>query len=53
VASVLPTVISEDEVEQFAQISDGKYLSEYDMSEISRLYDSWPPYELKATVQVA
>jgi len=53
VASVLPTVISEQEVEQFAQISDGKYLSESDMSEISRLYDSWPPYDLKATVQAA
>ncbi len=53
VASVLPTVTSEQEVEQFAQISDGKYLSEYDMKEIDNLYNSWPPYELKATIQAA
>lgn len=51
VASVLPTVISIEEVEQFAQMSDGRYLSNSDMSEISKLYDSWPPYEIKATVQ--
>lgn len=53
VASVLPTVISVEEIEQFAAMSDGKYLSESDMSEISSLYSSWPPYELKATAQAA
>jgi aryl-alcohol dehydrogenase-like predicted oxidoreductase len=53
VASVLPTVISEQEVEQFAQMSDGKYLSGHDMAEIDRLYNSWPSYEIKATVHAA
>jgi aryl-alcohol dehydrogenase-like predicted oxidoreductase len=53
VSSILPTVISVDEVEQFAQISDGKYLPESDMAEISRLYNSWPPYEIKATAEAA
>lgn len=50
VSSVLPTVISIEEIEQFAAMSDGKYLNDTDMIEISRLYSSWPSYELKATV---
>jgi aryl-alcohol dehydrogenase-like predicted oxidoreductase len=53
ISSVLPTVISIEEIEQFAAMSDGKYLSSSDMSEISELYNSWPPYEIKATVQAA
>jgi aryl-alcohol dehydrogenase-like predicted oxidoreductase len=53
VSSVLPTVVSIEEIEQFAAMSDGKYLSGFDMSEIARLYSSWPPYELKATAQAA
>jgi len=51
IASVLPTVVSEEEIESFAAISDGKYLSSSDMKEIDELYNTWPPYELKATVQ--
>ena len=48
-ASVLPTVVSEDEIQTFAEISDGKYLSSSDMKEIDELYNTWPEYELKAT----
>lgn len=51
VASVLPTVISIDEIEMFSQMSDGSYLPEDDMREIDSLYNSWPSYELKATPQ--
>lgn len=50
VSSVFPTVISEEEIENFAAMSDGKYLSVSDMSEVGKLYSSWPPYEIKATV---
>lgn len=53
VSSVLPTVISIDEIEQFAAMSDGRYLNSNDMAEIARLYASWPPYELKTTAQTA
>jgi aryl-alcohol dehydrogenase-like predicted oxidoreductase len=53
VSSVLPTVISVEEIEQFASMSDGRYLSTTDMAEIERLYNTWPPYEIKATVQAA
>ena len=53
IASVLPTVISEDEIETFAAMSDEKYLNESDMIEIDELYNSWPSYELKATPQAA
>ena len=53
VSSVLPTVISIDEIEQFAAMSDGRYLNSNDMAEIARLYASWPPYEIKATAQTA
>ncbi|HIE47166.1 MAG TPA: aldo/keto reductase, partial [Nitrosopumilus sp.] len=51
IASVLPTVVSEEEIEMFAAISDGKYLSSSDMKEIDDLYNTWPEYELKATPQ--
>ncbi len=51
VSSVLPTVVNVDEIESFASMSDGHYISSNDMKEISELYSSWPPYELKATIQ--
>ena len=50
VSSVLPTVISVDEIENFAAMSDGNYIGASDMKEIAELYDQWPSYELKATV---
>jgi aryl-alcohol dehydrogenase-like predicted oxidoreductase len=50
VSSVFPTVISEEEIEQFAAMSDGNYLSNTDLTEIANLYSTWPPYEIKATV---
>ncbi|MCH7968529.1 MAG: aldo/keto reductase [Thaumarchaeota archaeon] len=53
ITSVFPTVISEQEVEQFAMMSDGNYLNASDMKEIDDLYNTWPPYELKATPQTA
>ena len=54
ISSVFPTVISEEEIEMFSSISDGKYLNDYDMRQIGELYASWwdeNPYELKATPQ--
>ncbi len=51
VSSVLPTVINTDEIEMFASMSDGKYISDSDMKEIDDLYNTWPSYELKATPQ--
>lgn len=51
IASVFPTVISEKEIEQFASMSDGNYINSSDMKEIDDLYNTWPPYELKATVK--
>lgn len=51
ISSVLPTVISTDEIETFAAMSDGNYIPESDMREINELYNSWPSYELKATPQ--
>jgi aryl-alcohol dehydrogenase-like predicted oxidoreductase len=51
IASVLPTVVSEEEVESFAVISDGNYINSSDMQEIEELYNTWPDYELKATPQ--
>ena len=53
ISSVMPTVISIEEIEQFAEMSDGKYLSDPDMEEIASLYNTWPPYEIKSTVQAA
>ena len=53
VSSVLPTVISTDEIETFASMSDGKYLNSQDMREITDMYNQWPQYELKASVQTA
>ncbi|MGH9998332.1 MAG: aldo/keto reductase [Nitrosopumilaceae archaeon] len=53
VSSVLPTVISTDEIETFASMSDGKYLNSQNMREITEMYNQWPQYELKASVQTA
>ncbi len=50
VSSVLPTVISIEEIEMFAAMSDGRYLSSQDMREIADMYNQWPQYELKASV---
>jgi aryl-alcohol dehydrogenase-like predicted oxidoreductase len=40
VAVVLPTATDVDEIEMFAGMSDGKYLSEKNISDITRLYDN-------------
>ncbi len=53
VSSVLPTVISTEEIEQFAAMSDGKYLDSKDMSKIAELFMQWPQYELKASIKTA
>ena len=53
VSSVLPTVISTREIEQFATMSDGNYLNPQDMKEITDMFNQWPQYELKASVQMA
>ena len=53
VSSVLPTVISTEEIETFAGMSDGKYLNSQDMREITEMYNRWPQYELKASVPAA
>jgi len=50
ISSVIPTVISIEEIENFAAMSDGNYINSSDMNEINELYNSWPSYELKATV---
>jgi aryl-alcohol dehydrogenase-like predicted oxidoreductase len=55
ISTVFPTVISEEEIQTFSDMSDGNYLSDSDMKEIDQLYTKWwseNPYELKAT-QVA
>jgi hypothetical protein len=44
-------VISVDEIEMFAAMSDGNYIPESDMKEINAVYNTWPSYELKATPQ--
>ncbi|MFQ5476673.1 MAG: aldo/keto reductase [Nitrosopumilus sp.] len=50
-ASVLPTMLSEEEVINYAEMADGKYISDADMKEVDELYNTWPSYELKATPQ--
>ena len=50
VGSVLPTVVDSTEIETFSEISDGRYLSQSDMAEISRIYSSWPSYKLKSSI---
>jgi len=51
-ATVLPTMISEEEVISYAEMADGKYISDSDMKEIDELYNTWPSYELKVTPQI-
>jgi aryl-alcohol dehydrogenase-like predicted oxidoreductase len=53
VSSVLPTVISEEEIEMFSAMSDGQYLNEHDKNEITELFNTWPSYDLKASAQTA
>ena len=53
IASVLPTVVSAEEVEQFASMSGGGYVGAGDMREIGDLFDSWPGYELKRSAAPA
>ena len=56
ISSVFPTVISEEEIENFSSMSDGRYLNNSDMKEIDELYNNWweeNPYELKATLNTA
>jgi len=53
VSSVLPTVVSEEEIEMFSAMSDGLYLSDQDKNEITELFNKWPSYELKASAQTA
>ena len=48
VSSVLPTVVSVEEVELFAAIADGSYVRRAEMDRIGELFASWPAYELKA-----
>lgn len=50
VASILPTVVSIEEIEMFSAMSDGNYIPASDMKEIDDLYNTWPSYELKATL---
>jgi aryl-alcohol dehydrogenase-like predicted oxidoreductase len=40
VSAVLPTVLDVNELEMFAQMSDGKYLNESDLSQITELYNN-------------
>ena len=50
-ASVFPTVISEEEIVNYVEMTEGEYVSASDMKEIEELYNTWPSYELKATPQ--
>ena len=50
-ASVFPTVISEEEIVNYVEMTKGGYVSASDMKEIEELYNTWPSYELKATPQ--
>jgi aryl-alcohol dehydrogenase-like predicted oxidoreductase len=40
ISIVLPTVIDVEEIESFAEMADGKYLSENEMAEITDLYNN-------------
>jgi aryl-alcohol dehydrogenase-like predicted oxidoreductase len=40
ISVILPTVIDVEEIEMFAEMSDGTYLSEKEMSQITDLYDN-------------
>ncbi len=49
-ASVFPTVVSEEEIINYAEMIKGEYIPAADMKEIDNLYNTWPSYELKATI---
>jgi len=50
-ASVFPTVISEEEITNYVEMTKGNYIPASDMKDIEELYNTWPSYELKATPQ--
>jgi aryl-alcohol dehydrogenase-like predicted oxidoreductase len=50
-ASVFPTVVSEEEIINYVEMTKGEYIPASDMKEIEDLYNTWPAYELKATPQ--
>ncbi len=50
-ASVFPTVVSEEEIVNYVEMTKGEYISASDIKEIEELYNTWPPYELKSTPQ--
>ena len=52
-ASVFPTVVSEEEIVNYVEMTKGGYISASDMKEIEELYNTWPSYELKATPQTS
>ena len=52
-ASVFPTVVSEEEIINYANMTKGEYISASDMKEIDDLYNTWPAYELKETTQAS
>ena len=52
-ASVFPTVVSEEEIVNYADMTKGGYIPASDMKEIDDLYNTWPAYELKATTQAS
>ncbi len=49
--SVFPTVVSQEEIVNYVEMTKGGYVSASDMTEIENLYNTWPSYELKATPQ--
>ena len=52
-ASVFPTVVSEEEIVNYVEMTKGGYVSASDMKEIDDLFNTWPAYELKATTQTS
>lgn len=52
-ASVFPTVVSEEEIINYVEMTKGEYISASDMKEIEQIYNTWPSYELKATPQTS
>ena len=50
-ASVFPTVVSEEEIINYVEMTKGQYIPQSDMKEIEEIYNTWPSYELKATPQ--
>lgn len=50
-ASVFPTMINEEEISSYSEMADGRYVPASDMAEIESIYNTWPAYELKSTVQ--